>query len=247
MRIPNMCTLSYHGIQKSALKVTWRQIHYTLMFVIYLMVASPVWGQEIDTLEIARKLQSTYENAANVVASFKQTTTMKFSSRVRQGTGEMIFLKPGRMRWDYISPDYQVLISDGKTISMYFEKNKQMIISNAKDYLQSDVTYSFFAGTGDIIKDFEINDPGIPNDEPGTWIIKLIPKATHPQVSSMFAWISQKTYLIEHLQIIDHFDTVTNLYFSNMSINAEYYGKRKIGEDIFTFTPPLGTEIIEQF
>ena len=63
----------------------------------------------------------------------------------------------------------------------------------------------------------------------------------------MFAWISQKTYLIEHLQIIDHFDTVTNLYFSNMSINAEYYGKRKIGEDIFTFTPPLGTEIIEQF
>ena len=84
MRIPNMCTLSYHGIQKSALKVTWRQIHYTLMFVIYLMVASPVWGQEIDTLEIARKLQSTYENAANVVASFKQTTTMKISSRHRR-------------------------------------------------------------------------------------------------------------------------------------------------------------------
>jgi outer membrane lipoprotein carrier protein len=204
-------------------------------------------SQEITPLDIASKLQTTYENAANIVAQFNQTTTMKFNPRVRQGTGNMIFLKPGRMRWDYITPDFQVLISDGKTISMYFEKSRQMIISNAKDYLQSDVTYSFFAGTGDILKDFDISDPAFENDEPDTYLIKLIPKSTHPQVSSMYAWINRKSFLIEHLQIIDHFDTVTNLYFTDITINAEFYGNRKIRENLFYFTPPADTEIIEQF
>jgi outer membrane lipoprotein carrier protein len=234
-------------IHKAILYYRYRIIRSSLLVFVAFMTVSPASGQQIDPLHIARKLQSTYENAANVVAHFSQTTTMKFSPRVRQGAGEMIFLKPGRMRWDYISPDYQVLISDGETISMYFEKSSQMIISNAKDYLQSDVTYSFFAGTGNILTDFDISDPGFENNQPDTYLIKLIPKTTHPQVSSMHVWISRETFLIEQLQIIDHFDTVTNLYFTNIKIDADSYGNRKIGEDLFYFTPPAGTEIIEQF
>jgi outer membrane lipoprotein carrier protein len=234
-------------IHKAILSCTYRIIFSSLLFLFALMAVSPASGEEIDPGHIASKLQSTYENAANIVAQFSQTTTMKFSPRVRQGAGKMIFLKPGRMRWDYITPDYQVLISDGETISMYFEKSSQMIISNAKDYLQSDVTYSFFAGTGNILKDFDISGPGFENNQPDTYLIKLIPKSTHPQVSSMHAWISRETFLIKQLQIIDHFDTVTNLYFTNITIDADSYDNRKIGKDLFYFTPPAGTEIIEQF
>jgi len=222
-------------------------LRYALTLLTVLIPVNTFSAQEVDSLEIAMKLQATYENASNIVARFSQTTTMKFSSRIRQGSGKMIFLKPGRMRWDYLTPDYQVLISDGKTISMYFEKSSQMIISNAKDYLQSDVTYSFFAGTGDILKDFDINSPGFGNNQPGTYLLELSPKLPHPQVSSMYVWINKDTFLIEHLQIIDHFDTVTNLYFTEITIDAQYYDKRKIGEDLFYFSPPADTEIIEQF
>ena len=131
----------------------------TLLLTALLVTPALATGQTMDALQVAQKLQSTYENATTLVADFKQTTAMKFTSRVRHGTGTMLFRKPGRMRWDYKTPDYQVLTSDGETISMYFEKNNQMIVSNAKDYLQSDVTYSFFAGTGDILRDFEISEP----------------------------------------------------------------------------------------
>jgi len=243
-----MSSASYlDSIHSAFIYCSYRMIRYALLLFIVLIPVSPVSAQEIDPLDIAMKLQTTYENAANIVAQFSQTTTMKFSPRIRQGNGKMIFLKPGRMRWDYITPDYQVLISDGETISMYFEKSSQMIISNAKDYLQSDVTYSFFAGTGDILKDFDISVPGFENAQPDTYLIRLIPKSTHPQVSSMHAWINKETFLIEHLQIIDHFDTVTNLYFTDITIDADYYDNRKIGEDLFYFTPPADTEIIEQF
>mgnify|MGYP001428869196 FL=1 len=225
-----------------------KALKYFLLSLFVLLIPALVKAQEMDSLEIAQKLQSTYEKALNLVADFKQTTAMKFSSRVRQGSGTMIFRKPGRMRWDYRSPDYQVLISDGETISMYFEKSNQMIVSNAREYLQSDVTYSFFAGTGDILKDFDVSDPDLVTDSmDNSFLIKLTPKSSHPHVSSIHAWISHDTFLITHLQIVDHFETVTDLFFFNILINADHYDSREIKEDLFLFIPPADTEIIEQY
>jgi outer membrane lipoprotein carrier protein len=202
--------------------------------------------QPAKPTEIALRLQSTYEHAANMVADFDQTTSMQFSNRVRKGTGTLIFMKPGRMRWDYVKPDHQILISDGKSVSMYFEKSNQMVISDARDYLQSDVTYSFFTGSGDILKDFDTVAPEFQNEADNSYLIKLIPRSPHPQVAYMYAWVSKDTFLLKHLQIVDHFDTVTDLFFYNMQIDANSYDGHPVSEDLFYFTPPDGTEIIRQ-
>lgn len=150
------------------------------------------------------------------------------------------------MRWDYLAPDHQIIISDGETITMYFKKSNQMIISNARDYLQSDVTYSFFSGTGDILKDFDVDEANFKNTRENSYLIKLIPKSTHPHVSYIHAWITVDTFLLEHLQIVDHFDTVTDLFFESLKIDSNSYDGREITKDIFSFTPPTDTEIIEQ-
>jgi len=224
-------------------------IQYTtiLLVIFFLYQPIPVKAGPMDRFEVAEKLQATYDNAETLVADFSQTTTMKFSSRVRRGSGSLVFSKPGRMRWDYLTPDHQVIISDGETITMYFEKNHQVIISSAKDYLQSDVTYSFFAGSGNILKDFDVSEPDIFNQTEKSFLIKLKPKSVHPHVASLHVWVDQKDFLITRMQILDHFDTVTDLYFDNIEINADHHGNRKINEDLFTFSPPPGTEIIEQF
>ena len=208
---------------------------------------STATADTLKPLAIAEKLQTTYEDARTLSADFKQTTALQLSSRVKQGAGSMVFLKPGHMRWDYVEPDQQVLISDGESISMYFEKSKQMIITAAKEFLQSDVTYSFFAGKGDIIKDFEILEPNLPNSNTDdSHLIKLVPRKAHPQVAYMHAWITKQSFLINHLQIIDHFDTITDLYFNNIQVNGDQYNNRKIDDDLFFFMPPADTEIIEQ-
>ena len=218
----------------------------SLLLPVLLLLLPLAEARSAESTEIALRLQNTYEKAANLVADFHQTTAMKFSARQRQGTGSVIFLKPGRMRWDYLTPDRQVLISDGTTISMYFEKNAQMIISDARDYLQSDVTYAFFTGSGDILKDFDIAEPDFENDQENTHLIKLVPKANHPQVSSMHAWVNTETFLLTQLEIVDHFETVTKLVFFNVQLNTDFYYGKPISENLFLFTPPVGTEIIRQ-
>jgi len=222
----------------------------TAMFTILFCGMLEPFSVKADTLEpvvIAKKLQATYEEASTLSAEFKQTTALQLSSRVKHGAGSMVFLKPGHIRWDYVEPDQQVLVSDGEIISMYFEKSKQMIITDAKEFLQSDVTYSFFAGKGNIIKDFEILDPALPGSKTDdSYLIKLVPKKAQPQVAYMHAWIAKQSFLINRLQIVDHFDTVTDLRFSNILINGDKYNERPIDNDLFSFMPPDGTEIIEQ-
>jgi outer membrane lipoprotein carrier protein len=222
----------------------------TAMFTIFFCSMLEPFSVKANTLEpaaIAEKLQTTYEEARTLSAEFKQTTALQLSSRVKHGSGSMVFLKPSHMRWDYAEPDQQVLINDGENVSMYFEKSKQMIITAAKEFLQSDVTYSFFAGKGDIIKDFDILEPGLPNSNAeDSHLIKLVPRKAHPQVAYMHVWISKQSFLINRLQIVDHFDTVTDLHFSNILINDDKYNERPIDNDLFSFTPPAGTEIIEQ-
>src|SRR5210317_747024 len=88
-----------------------------LFFSVLFLLPTQVAAQAMNSLEVAQKLQNTYKKATSLVADFNQTTSIQFSDRVRQGSGSMIFLKPGRMRWDYLTPDHQIIISDGKTIT----------------------------------------------------------------------------------------------------------------------------------
>lgn len=213
-----------------------------------LLPAKLLAAEDSAPLAAARRLQKSYEGMDGLVADFQQVATMHLSARNKNGAGRVTFLKPGHMRWDYITPDRQVLISNGDTLTMYFEKTKQMLITAAKEYLQSDVTYSFFTGTGNILEDFIISAAEeLPADADSGTVIKLVPAATHPHVRHIFIWTDTETGLIKRIRIVDHFDTVTDLFFENVRlINSRDKDAPVIDQSFFTFTPPPDTEIINQ-
>lgn len=208
-----------------------------VIFCIVLLAGGSATGADLNPGHIAERLQEAYDKTTSFSADFRQETSMRMSRRRRHGNGSVVILKPGRIRWDYQTPDSQILVSDGQTFSMYFAKLSQMIIQPINEYLQSDVTYAFFTGSGNIVKDFEVLPPDLQVEE--NHCIKLIPKEPHPQVDYFHICVDEK-FLINRMQIVDQFGTVTDLYFSNIRTNEQP------SLDFFTFTPPPGTEIIRQ-
>lgn len=188
---------------------------------------------------IAKKLQETYEKSGSFQADFTQSTSLQQSRRQRNGEGTMLIAKPGLMRWDYRQPDQQVFICDGQTMSMYFAKAAQMMVMSAKEYLQSDVTYAFFLGTGDILRDFEPKLPKADYCCGESPTLQLFPRAEHGQVEHLDVWLDDRS-LVRRLKIADHFGSVTELNFTNIRLN------QKIDRNVFKFTPPPGTEIVKQ-
>ncbi|HIJ89823.1 MAG: outer membrane lipoprotein chaperone LolA [Desulfobulbaceae bacterium] len=192
----------------------------------------------LTPLELAQKLQARYEETKTMTADFKQLTSVPMSTRKRLGAGKLVISKPGRIRWDYQTPDKQVLISDGKKVSMYLANSAQLVVQPVSQYINSDVTYAFFVGTGNIVRDFSVLPPERQGDA-NLKAIKLVPKTAHPQVDYLHLWIDEN-FMVRRLEIVDHFGSISDLSFSNIRRNES------VSPEVFVFTPPLGTEIIEQ-
>jgi outer membrane lipoprotein carrier protein len=131
---------------------------------------------------------------------------------------------------------------------MYFEKMKQMIVTPAET-LQQDVTYSFFTGSGNIEADFLIL-PGLDENETeqqdnGFEVIKLIPRSPASQTKDILLWVTA-TSQIKRIEVRDNFDTITLLNIINIEENSLVKNGQLINTALFDFTPPEGTEIIQQ-
>ncbi|MCP3891013.1 MAG: outer membrane lipoprotein carrier protein LolA [Desulfobulbaceae bacterium] len=200
--------------------------------------------------DIARRLQQRYDNMQSLSFNFSQDTSGEMTGRPRKGGGSAIFFKgddTSKMRWDYSRPDIQVLISDGVTFSMYFENLQQIIVTPAKA-LEADLTYSFFTGKGDLLRDFYLHpaDTNFQNESSQEFkVIKMVPKQPRSQVQDIHLWVSNDS-LIRRINIRDHFGTITILNLSNIKPD----GLNNIGiqelETLFSFVPPEGTEVINQ-
>jgi outer membrane lipoprotein carrier protein len=230
-------------------------------FFVFSLLSSAVCHAETPE-ETARRLQQTYDQVKSLSFRFSQKSEGELSGRAQQGSGTAWFVKEkkgkgpagivGKMRWDYTSPEKQILVSDGVNFSMYFAKLQQMIVSPAET-MAADITYSFFTGTGNLLKDFVISPPNAefsPKKEGKettgqSVVIKLTPKEKQSQVSAIHLWVTSKS-LIERIDILDHFDTRTTLELSDLTVNSLDTADRKAMDALFTFVPPEGTEIIYQ-
>ncbi len=206
-------------------------------------------AQDETPEQAAAKLQSRYDAIKTLSFNFVQNTRGQLTGRPKTGRGQAYFVKEqtlGKMRWNYSDPDRQVLVSDGKSFSMYFESLQQMIVTPATA-LQKDLTYSFFTGTGNLLKDFTISEADHQTDteEKHSTIIKLTPKIHKTQVASIHLWITEDS-LIRRMEILDLFDTLTVLNFSDLLVDTLDPENKAMMTQLFSFTPPEGTEIINQ-
>lgn len=209
-------------------------------------------AQSPDLQQQLLSLQKTYRHLTSLRFDFAQLT--RTGLRSRTGSGNAVFVrsadaeKPGIMRWNYTAPDPQIIVNDGDKLSIYTEKDHQLIVTSAAE-LNADITYAFFAGTRNLSDDFlpEAPDKRYGFALPGTPLeaIRLIPRKPHPQIKGVQLWFDQK-YLIHRIIIEDHFDSVTELTFTNIQIDTINPGDQKQIDAIRNLNLPPDTEIVTQ-
>jgi outer membrane lipoprotein carrier protein len=203
--------------------------------------------------QLATRLQENYQKINSLSFSFNQKTSGQMSGRQKTGKGNGILAKTNggpRVRWNYTTPDRQVLISDGQTISMYFEKLNQMIITPV-DTAQIDFLFALFTGEDPLVDMFMLLPPQdhgskeITESDHFLDTLRLVPKQPESQIKQIQLWINEES-IIRRIELIDFFDTRTILNFSSININPLDGKDTAAVETIFSFTPPEGTEIIKQ-
>src|SRR5829696_3326848 len=74
---------------------------------------SAAGGARLDVKAVVAEVQKRYDGAADFRARFTQTMTSTTMGRKTNSAGEVMFKKPGRMRWDYEKPEKSSYITDG--------------------------------------------------------------------------------------------------------------------------------------
>ncbi|MDO8434531.1 MAG: outer membrane lipoprotein carrier protein LolA [Candidatus Binatus sp.] len=183
--------------------------------------------------QVLDRLQKHYRDTNSFSAKFNEEIATVGAPK-RNRAGAVSFRKPGRMRWDFIEPEKQTIVSDGEMLFSYDPDLNQVVQTPLKSALKSSSATSFLLGMGNIDHDFSAEFASPP--KPGDLIhLKLNAKAGGYRIE---IGLDPKSYDLVTLTLTDQLGDVTAVRFSDIRSNV------RISEDQFAFKAPAGADIV---
>ena len=200
---------------------------------------APPPGARLDVKAVVAEVQKRYDGAADFRARFTQTLTSAALGRKTNSAGEVMFKKPGRMRWDYEKPEKTSYVTDGGVLWLYEPDDKQAFKQKLESS-QLPAALSFLTGKGKLATEFDITFAGkTPYGGPGEHVLSLSPKTPQAQVKTILFIVDPRTFDVRESVITDAQGNVNDLVFADIRVNT------KVPEAVFHFTPPAGTRVID--
>jgi outer membrane lipoprotein carrier protein len=196
-------------------------------------------GPRLEVKAVVGEVQKRYDGAADFRARFTQTLTSAAMSRKTNSAGEVMFKKPGRMRWDYEKPDKSSYVTDGGVLWLYEPDDKQAFKQDLKGS-QLPAALSFLTGKGKLATEFDITFAGkTAYGTPADYVLSLSPKTPQATVKSILFIVDPRTFDVRESVITDGQGNTNDLLFSDIRVNT------RVPDATFHFVPPAGTRVID--
>jgi outer membrane lipoprotein carrier protein len=198
--------------------------------------AAPACGPEATA-----RVQARYDGIRSLRARFTQTTeSVAFGSgeaapAAAPASGRVEFAKPGRMRFEYETPEPSLVVSDGKTLWIYDPVAKEVQVLPVEGDFLSAAAIQFLLGEGRLSESFEVTATSC---APGRAELALRPRAeaSYEQldlvVDPASGWIRETT-------VRDLLGNRTHVVFEGVEAGGEPDASR------FRFEPPEGVRVLK--
>jgi outer membrane lipoprotein carrier protein len=188
--------------------------------------------------EVAAALQKKFDGIRDFSADFTQLYeggVLRKKSPPERGT--VFIKKPGKMRWNYKSPEEKVFVSDGRQIQLYVPADKQVMVSDVPTDDRATSAVLFLMGRGNITRDFSVAYGEGAID--GTYVLRLQPKRRQAEYDWLQLTVDRKTLQILELTAGDLQGGRSTFRFTNFKENPG------VSDKTFAFTPPRGTDVVK--
>ena len=192
-------------------------------------------GAELSPDEIMDRLEARY-NVQGIFVRFHQSSTYKALDITDSAEGQIYIKPPGRMRWEYETPEKQFYITDGKLLWVYRPDDNQVMMGNATTFFGEGNGGAFLSDITTIRKYFSIEL--ISDDPEGYYELKLTPNTPSGNVQVVYLTVSKQTFNIFQVVTENGYGDETRLTFETPEFNQE------LPDELFTFSPPEGAEIV---
>jgi len=209
----------------------------------------------INTLEQNFRDTAGDKKITGFQGEFLQTTKIASLNRKRTGRGQVAFAfiredgKPqtAQFRWDYVEPEKQSVISDGKKLWIYTPENRQVIESDVSFTDPKDNPLAFVTGLGNLKRDFEISWGEPQTRGAGDYVLSLTPRQPSSMIQKLELVVRKQAvtsqgkrqiFPLRESVVFDSTGNSTVLHFRQIRINPE------LDDHFFTFTIPVGTRVM---
>ena len=187
--------------------------------------------------DIATALQRRYDGIKDFSASFTQTYEGAVLRRKAKESGTVQVKKPGKMRWDYTTPEKKLFVSDGRTMFMYFPADRQVMTNPVPHQDEATSAVLFLMGKGQITRDFNVRFADDRSDD-AVYRLRLDPKVRQAEYDWLQVTIDRNSLQFRELSWGDAQGGRNTIAFSNFKENIG------LADKTFQFTIPRGTEVI---
>jgi outer membrane lipoprotein carrier protein len=196
-------------------------------------------GARLELKAVVDRVQRRYDAATDFRARFSQTLANAAFGRKSSSSGEVLFKKPGRMRWNYLHPEPKSYIADGTTLWLYEPEDKQAFKQDLRGS-QLPAALAFLTGQGKLQNEFDIAfAEKSPYGSPRDYLLALSPQRPQAQVKSILFVVDPATFDVRESVITDAQGNVNDLVFADIRVGSG------VPDSIFRWAPPPGVRVID--
>jgi outer membrane lipoprotein carrier protein len=205
------------------------------------MPAAPLHAQAESADALARRLQARYDAIKDFTADFTQTYEGGVLRRKTTEAGTVLVKKPGRMRWEYKTPEEKLFVADGRKMYIWIPADRQVTVSALPATDAPATPVLFLLGRGQLGRDFTVSiPPAIPGAPADSVALSLVPKSTVPDYDKLTLVVDRATLSLRMLVAHDSQGGTSTFVFSKLKENVGLPDTR------FSFTIPRGADVVAQ-
>ena len=190
---------------------------------------------------LAARLQTRYDGIKDFTADFTQTYEGGVLRRKTTESGTLLVKKPGRMRWEYKTPEEKLFVADGRKLYAWVPADRQVTVSALPTEDAPATPILFLLGRGQLARDFTPSLAGTVTGAPVDSVgLALVPKTPVPDYDRLTLVVDRATLGLRMLIARDGQGGTSTFVFTRLRENVGLPDAR------FTFTIPRGADVVAQ-
>lgn len=186
--------------------------------------------------EVLTRIEKRY-SASGFSARFHQVSVLKAMDISDSAKGRIHIKRPGKMRWEYESPEKQIIISDGIQLWIYRPDDNQVLIGKAPDFFGDGKGASFLSDVRLMRKNFSITLQEKPDSDNHN--LKLVPVSKEMDIAEIYLSVSWTTFDIEEVVTVNAYGDETQIELNEITYHDD------LADSLFQFLIPAGVEVLQ--
>jgi len=205
-------------------------------------VAGFAQAQSDGVQELVRRFEARYRGARSLQVHFLERYSEQ-GRTVRLDAGVAYFQRPGKMRWEYESPEAKVFVSDGRTIWFYVPADRTAMRSTVKKDADERTPFALLTGNPRLARlcASVVLGQSVEPLTPGNQVLLCRPrgaKAAPQGGGEILLEIDPETGNLDRVRVDQGGGAALEFQFTKWERN------RDDKEGRFHFEPPLGVAIV---